>query len=368
MILVVLFVSLSVILLVIGLYYIIANRVRYIIQITDVLLLSFYLFVEVAYFILFTIAFEGSISEETAYLFWVSSVILWIFKLSIPSSVMVYTLIRKKIRIVPIFLFSILGGIIGTYLLFSPSFQSAIIDNQYAYFLSDELLLTLNFFYNGLAMFITIFTLLKGYNKISFQMMKNLLILLTILYNINIILYLGFLLNPEYFFLRLIYLFSILLFYIVEIFIVIARFDLFVVVTNEIYDFIIFHRSGVLLFSYNLARNEEIDESVLKGSILIGINHILSNFINKKNMLNLIKMKNGDIIFEYNKEYGYAILTIVKHKNKIIEKAVQLYMEKFAEEYSTILNKINKNSQLIDTSEFKNAKQLLYNYFKPFMV
>ncbi|MEJ2276564.1 MAG: hypothetical protein P8Y70_02275 [Candidatus Lokiarchaeota archaeon] len=101
---------------------------------------------------------------------------------------------------------------------------------------------------------------------------------------------------------------------------IIFKFDLFIVITNKIYNFIIFHRSGILLFAYDFQSKKEIDDSILKGSILIGINHILTNFRTQRDNLNLIKMKDRDIIFDYDIKHGYAVLLITDHKNKIIER------------------------------------------------
>jgi len=140
---------------------------------------------------------------------------------------------------------------------------------------------------------------------------------------------------------------------------------LFIELTNKIYDFIIFHRSGILLYSYNFDTGEETDESLLKGSILIGINHILSNFINKKDQLGLIKMQNRDIIFEYDNNHGYALLLTINHKNSFIDKAVNKFMKKF-----TDLNreKLKNLTGLIDASEFRNAKDIITEFFEPFIV
>ncbi len=368
MILSIIFISLSIHLVIIGGYYLIRNRNKYVIRYSDVLLISFYMYIEISYFILFNLSLIVILPLEVANVFWIISIILRILRLSIPSAVVCFVFIQRKIRILPLYIYAFFGGVLGIYLIFTNSFQIVILNNNYIYIPKDDIFLLLNYIFNGLVMFITNFTYLIGYKRISFSKMKKLHLILIIQFNINLIIYHAFLLNPDILLIRYFYLIMVLIFLTFEIFIIIARFDLFLVVTNKVYDFIIFHRSGVLLFSYNLARNEEIDDSILKGSILIGVNHILSNFINKKDMLNLIKMKDGDIIFEYNNQYGCAILTVVKHKNKMIEKAVQLYMKKFTKEYESTLNKINNNTQLIDTSEFKNAKEILYDYFKPFMV
>ena len=93
----------------------------------------------------------------------------------------------------------------------------------------------------------------------------------------------------------------------------------FLVITNKIFDFIIFHKSGILLYSFNFEKDQETDESLLKGSILIGINHILSSFIDKKDKLNVIKMKEKDLLLEYDNKFGYALLLVAKHKNMVID-------------------------------------------------
>jgi hypothetical protein len=140
---------------------------------------------------------------------------------------------------------------------------------------------------------------------------------------------------------------------------------LFIELTNKLYDFIIFHRSGILLYSYNFETGEETDESLLKGSILIGINHILSNLIDKKDQLGLIKMQNRDIILEYDNYHGYALLLTTNHKNVYIDKAVNGFMKKF-----TSLNKENLENLhgLIDVSEFRNAKDLILEIFEPYVL
>ena len=141
--------------------------------------------------------------------------------------------------------------------------------------------------------------------------------------------------------------------------------ELFVDFSNKIYNFIIFHRSGILLYNYYVKNGSEADDSLLKGSILIGINHILLNFINKKDQLNLISLRNhNDILLEYDNELNYAILLIVKKKDVFIDKAVQLFMNKFS---NLNKDKLLNLSGLIDISTFKNTGQIIKEYFRPFL-
>jgi hypothetical protein len=140
---------------------------------------------------------------------------------------------------------------------------------------------------------------------------------------------------------------------------------LWIELTNRIYDFIIFHKSGILLYSYNFDTGKESDDSLLKGSILIGINHILSSLEDKKEQLNLIKMKDRDILFEYDNSNGYAILLTTNNKNTFIVKAVRNFMQVFSK-----LNyeKFEKMTGLIDVSEFGNAKNLILEFFAPYII
>ncbi len=154
---------------------------------------------------------------------------------------------------------------------------------------------------------------------------------------------------------------------IMNIYVIAKNPHAFIEITNEINEFIIFHKSGILLFSYNFKTGKETDENLLKGSILIGINHILSNFINKKDQLNLIKLKNQDLVFQYDTDNGYAVLLITNQKNRIIAKAVKNLMEKFNEINKELLGKIGNASTLIDVSQFRNAKELIKKYFKPYI-
>jgi hypothetical protein len=149
---------------------------------------------------------------------------------------------------------------------------------------------------------------------------------------------------------------SIILFY--EI---IKKPDFFKEITNRLYDLILFHKSGILLYSFNFETGKETEESILKGSILIGINHILANFIEKFDQLNLIKMKNREIVLEYDKKLDYAILLTTNKKNRFIEKAVQRFMDRFSNVNEEILSKMGG---LIDTSHFKNTGDLIHQFFK----
>jgi len=205
--------------------------------------------------------------------------------------------------------------------------------------------------------------LLINYSKIRQKILARLLTLNTLNFSIVIYTY-GLLLlihNDVFKYIHLIaYLFTATIFF----YEVIKKPDLFIELTNRIYDFIIFHKSGILLYSYNFETGEETDDSLLKGSILIGINHILANLTHQKDKLGIIKMENRDIVLEYDDTYGYAILLITNKKNDFIDKSIQRFMKKFVEINSEKLSSLNG---LIDTSHFRNSGDLIHKYFNPYI-
>jgi hypothetical protein len=75
-------------------------------------------------------------------------------------------------------------------------------------------------------------------------------------------------------------------------------------------------------------------------------------------------MEERAVVFNFNPQLGYAVLLIAKHKNKILEKAI----EHFVKEFSSLNIDILKNlSGLIDVSQFKNAKALINQFFRHFI-
>ncbi len=351
----------------IGIAYLIRNKEKYVIDLTEKILISLYLFIEAIYFLFFNLSFVVVFPIFFVKNFWKISLLLRVFKLSLLSSTHVYILFKNRFAYLPFFIYGFLGGIIASFLILGTPFNISIYEGNYLFIINNSLFYNLIFIFNILVIIIGIIAQLKGSKNISFENISNLFTIILSLLLLNTFLYILFLAFPSSSYLRLLYSICFLSFLGVVVFITIKEFELFVVVTNKIYNFVIFHRSGVLLFSYDFEENKEIDESLLKGSILIGINHILSNFINKKSKLNLIKMRERDIIFEYDNEYGYAILLIASHRNNIIDKAVHLFMKDFSQINNQTLNKINQQSQLIDVSQFKNSKEIIKKYFRPFL-
>jgi len=151
---------------------------------------------------------------------------------------------------------------------------------------------------------------------------------------------------------------------IVVFYTLIKHFNLFLSFYNIAYEFVVFHKSGIMLFNYDFEKRESKDSSTIKGAVLIGINHILSEFSSAKDQITSIKLKDREIILEYNREYGFAILLIVNKRTEVFKKATQLFMENFIEKYENELRSYMDLNTAIDTSAFNDAADILFKSFE----
>ncbi|MFX1317130.1 MAG: hypothetical protein ACFE9T_14815 [Promethearchaeota archaeon] len=298
---------------------------------------------------------------------WNLSIILLIFKLSMMSTIHSYILLKKKIKIATGFLYSLLGGI-----LISLLFLERVFDIKESQFESSYIFQNISFFtvfilFIALITVLTIYIEMKGYSNISSKKLKQFFNYLSIIFCINNLAYATFLI-VQVMLLRILFLTVYLIFSFYLLFMILKNLDIFTVITNKIYDFIIFHKSGILLYSFNFEAEQETEESLLKGSILIGISHILNNILNKKDKLSVVRMKDKDIILEYDNEFGYALLIVVKHKNIVIERAAQQFILRFNKIFKESLAKIKDFSQLIDISEFKDTKLIVNEIFASYLI
>ncbi|MEJ2251319.1 MAG: hypothetical protein P8Y97_16920, partial [Candidatus Lokiarchaeota archaeon] len=251
----------------------------------------------------------------------------YLTKLGLLGSIHSYGLLESKFKFLPTLIYSFLGGLILSLVLIPSSIEITLSTNYYKINF-QTLLLILIFIYNIIYFIISIYVQMKRYSQIAYKHMGYLLNLIIIILLVNTLMFLIYMvINLEI--IRILYFIIYIGYLLLMTYTIIFKFDLFIVITNKIYNFIIFHRSGILLFAYDFQSKKEIDDSILKGSILIGINHILTNFRTQRDNLNLIKMKDRDIIFDYDIKHGYAVLLITDHKNKIIERAVKQFMDKF---------------------------------------
>jgi hypothetical protein len=301
--------------------------------------------------------------EIFALILWKSSIVVSLFALGLMSSLHSLMIGYKKIEIFTGLIFSFLGGIIVYLVFFLDSFEVKQIGFYYFFTFQN---FTLFYFMLSLgALLLILMWLILGinYTKIRHKTLARLLFINNLNFTIVIYTYGLFLIFPNLFF-KYLHLISYLITAVIFLYEIIKKPDLFIELTNKIYDFIIFHKSGILIYSYNFETGKETEDSLLKGSILIGINHILANLTNQKDKLGVIKMENRDIVLEYDDKYGYAILLITNKKDDFIDRAIHRFMNKFVELNKEELSSLNG---LIDTSHFKNARELIQKHFRPYL-
>jgi len=144
---------------------------------------------------------------------------------------------------------------------------------------------------------------------------------------------------------------------------------LFLALTNKIFFINIYHKTGVLLYSYKFKRPiTQEDDSSIWGNILIGLNHILSEFINKEDQIDVLQTENAEIVVNYNNDLGFAVLAITNQKNDYINECLEKLNQKFKEKYKNELNEIEDINRIINVSEFEETDKIIEEYFKIFII
>jgi len=137
--------------------------------------------------------------------------------------------------------------------------------------------------------------------------------------------------------------------------------DIFLVITNKIHSINIYHKSGVLLYSYIFEENGT--SSAIWGNILIGLNHILSEFIDKKDQIDVMQTKNYSIIVNYENDLGYALVAITNHKNPVLKTLMDKFTQEFNKKYNDDLMEIQDLNKLINASDFADVKEMVEKNF-----
>jgi len=144
--------------------------------------------------------------------------------------------------------------------------------------------------------------------------------------------------------------------------------EVFFVLPNKIFSINIYHKSGILLYSYNFGEEYyQKTDSTIWGNVLIGINHILGEFINVKNKIDVIKTKNSDVVVKYEIEAGYALVVITNKKNKIIENLMDPFSEEFKKKYKKELNDIQDLNRIINVSDFIDTEEIIKHCFQLYL-
>jgi len=139
--------------------------------------------------------------------------------------------------------------------------------------------------------------------------------------------------------------------------------EMFLELTNKIYYINIYHKSGILLYSYKFSKSPGELDSAIWGNILIGINHIISEFVDKHDQIDVLQTKNTDIIVNYD-DYGFAVVLITNRKNAILQKLMENFAFEFRNKYKDELLEIQDLNRLINVSDFKETGELIEKGFQ----
>ena len=351
----------------IGIIYGLTHREIYGSKISVYLNNSLFLFFGIFFFTFFTLSSNIYFSKEIALIIWNISLIIWLISIALLNATQAFVIEHKKIINLSTFFYSFLGGIFVVLLVSPDSIKIIQEGNNYGFIFQNFHILMFILICNITTVIFMAHRYIRNLSNFRDKKTSISLMTLSIQFSFLIIIYSIFLITQNIF-VKNLYLLSFLICLILAFYMIAKRPSLFFEITNRIYNFIIFHKSGLLLYSYNFETGKESVDSFLKGPILIGISHILSNFADKKEQLNLLKMEDLDIVFEYDNKFGYAVLLITNRRNSIIEKGVQRFMAKFSELNKENLIEINSSSKLIDISKFKNAKEIIVEYFNPYLI
>ena len=350
---------------IIGLMYVLIKRKKYEVEFNFFIILVIYFISELIFFLSFNISTEKISITDFATFLWKISLFSRLFSIGLWTSIYSVELHKgSRFRFVSIFIYSFIEGLVIALLFGANLFDINQVNNFYNYEFKNFSLIVSILIFNIFTIILLLISQIRGFKNFNDKNLGLFYYVFIVLLSINMLFYTTYILSLNLVYKNL-YLISYLVNFVYVFIIIITKPSLFLVFTNRIYNFIIFHKSGILLYSYNFQTDKEADDSLLKGSILIGINHILANFSNIENQLTLIKLSERGVVFNFNNDLGYAILLIAKHKNITLEKTVSKFMNKFSE-----INRVNLMNLkgLIDVSVFKNTNELIIDVFKHYIV
>ncbi len=357
-------ISTFIIIFVFGIIYVLLNRRKYEAELAITITIIIYFVSEFIYFISFNLSAELLFDIPFALIIWYISIISRKFSIGIFAALHNFELNKdSKVKFLTALFYIFIVGIFFSLLFVPDSFTVIQKDFEYFYLFNNIELLTSIILFNFCVILFSWIIQIKGYHNFADKKLGKFYNLLILFFSLNIFLYSLYLITLITYFKLLhsiVYLITIGYFF----FIIIKKPSLFAVFTNKIYDLIVFHKSGILLYSFNFQTREEVDESLLKGSILIGISHILANLTDVESQVTHIKMKDRAVVFNFNTQLGYAALLIAKHRNKILDSAVDKFMQDFSKNNEENLQNLDR---LIDVSKFKNANKLVIKNFSHYL-
>ena len=325
---------------------------------------------------IYSTLFFFSIVIYPSVLLWKITIIVGFSNLGITALIYAFLNEYKKIPIFAFLFYTALFGFLIGFLLFFDSIQ--LINNSSSSFpyLVTDLSEVHYIFNNELALIITIFLIFLGIYYLYFSIktyinsrnkqLTKWFIINTIFFCLPIMMFILYiyLKSPIY---RELHIFSLWIVYFSVAFMLIKEPEMFLALTNKIYNINIYHKSGILLYSYTFEKEKSVIDSAIWGNILIGLNHILSEFIDRKDRIDVMKTAALDIVVNYNVDYGFAVLVITNQKNEILQKFLDNFTKEFKEKYEYELNDIQDLNKIIEISDFKDTKEIIEKNFKIYL-
>lgn len=326
-------------------------------------------------FFIFSILFY--VSDDLSVILWKGSIITGFISLIINA--IIYSFFKKyrKVQSFPFLYLAMMFGLLIGILILPGSIQFSIeLSDPIPFFFGDPSVVYFYFdFFSGLI--ITIFQITVILYLLYASLRINLdskykaeslpLVLNSIIYSLPTFMYILYIITSASIY-RELYITLIWITYFAVDIILITKPEIFFILPNKIYAVNIYHKSGILLFSYRFEKETEFqDDSKIWGNVLIGLNYILSEFTDKEDKIELIKTKNSDILVLYENIGGYAVMISTNKKNAIVETLSKKFSEEFGKKYSEELNDIQDLNKIINISEFEGTKALIERNFQLYL-
>ena len=317
------------------------------------------------------------INKELSIILWKGSIISEFVSLLIIS--VIYSFFKKyrKIQTFPFLYLALWFGLLIGILILPNSIRLTInLSEPIPIFLGDPSVVYYNFgFFTGLI--IILFQAMIIFYLISLSLRINLeskkkgislpLVINSIIYALPTFMFIIYVINEDPLYRELYIILFWITYFAVDI-VLITKPEMFFILPNKIYAVNIYHKSGILLYSYKFEKEIEFqDDSKIWGNVLVGLNYILSEFTDKKDKIELIKTKNSDILVLYENKGGYAVMISTNKKNAIVEALSEKFSEEFSKRYYEELNRIQDLNKLINVSEFEGAKNLIEKNFRLYL-
>ena len=314
------------------------------------------------------------ISYDVNILMWKISLVIGFTTLLVTSIIYSFFNEYKKIKRFPFIYFTLLFGLlIGA--LVAPDSITLTLNGPPPPMFSIMNPSNINFIFNLVTsivgilfeLFITIYFLYSAaiiHNKTKGKEESSALLLNTLVFSISMMMLLLYITLQETLY-RELYIIILWVSYFAVDIMLIKKPEMFFILPNRIYSVNIYHKSGIVLYSYNFDNTTDYKtESAKWGTILIGLNHILSEFMDKTDKIDVIQTKKADIVVRYENDHGYALVVITNQKNDIIEDLMFNFSNDFNSKYKNKLLDIQDLNRLINISEFLDVKELIEKHFQ----